>query len=82
MSMPPLAGNTGRDNFPGMPRKYERGASALVQIGRHHVSADDAAARFAERDARQASDTRTEAQRWLNEPEPVRSALVTRKPSR
>jgi hypothetical protein len=34
----------------------------------------------AERDARVARDTRTEAQRWLNDPPPGRSALA-RKPT-
>lgn len=34
--------------------------------------------RFAERDARMAADTRTEAERWLNDPPPSRSALAQR----
>jgi hypothetical protein len=34
------------------------------------VSKDDAQKRFAERDQRLANDTRTEAQKWLNDPAP------------
>ena len=59
-----------------MARKYERGASALVQVDSRRVSADDVAQRLAERDQREAADTRTEAQRWLNDPPPGRSALA------
>ena len=59
-----------------MARKYERGASALVQVDSRRVSADEAKARLAERDEREAADTRTEVQRWLNDPAPGRSALA------
>jgi hypothetical protein len=40
------------------------------------VSAIDLTIRIAERDQREAADTRTEAQRWLGDPEPSRSALT------
>jgi hypothetical protein len=40
--------------------------------------AADVARRMAERDARLAGDSRTEAQRWLNDPEAGRSALAQR----
>jgi hypothetical protein len=42
------------------------------------VTPDEYRARAAERDQRQASDTRTEAQRWLGDPVPSRSALAQR----
>jgi hypothetical protein len=77
-----LARFAGPVTFPAMPkRKYERGAAAFVPAERR-VSADDAKARLTERDRRQASDTRTEAQRWLNDPPPDRSALAARNPRR
>ena len=44
----------------------------------NRVSADDAKARLAERDRREAGDTGTEAQRWLGEPPAGRSALAAR----
>jgi hypothetical protein len=39
----------------------------------------DLAARLAERDQRADADSRTEAQIWLNDPPPGRSALASRK---
>lgn len=42
-------------------------------------NADDVAARLRERDRRLAADTRTEAQRWLGDPSPDRSALQARR---
>jgi hypothetical protein len=33
----------------------------------------------AERDRREAADTRTEAERWLNDPPPDRSALAAKR---
>jgi len=46
-------------------------------IGIHHrVREDEARQRLAERDARERADTRTPAQRWLNDPAPGRSALA------
>ncbi len=41
--------------------------------------ADDVRIRCEERDQRAAADTRTEAQRWLNDPPPGRSALATKR---
>ena len=67
--------------LPGMPRKYERGAS-LVQAADRRVSAAEAQARLTERDEREAADTRTPAARWLGDPAPGRSALPTKKPRR
>ena len=41
-------------------------------------SPDDIKARLLEAAARERADTRTEAQRWLNDPPPDRSALAKR----
>jgi hypothetical protein len=59
-----------------MSRKSRRtGAASVTRAERVRVDPAEAEQRFAERDQREAADTRTEAQRWLNEPEPGRSAL-------
>jgi hypothetical protein len=42
------------------------------------ISPDDYRARAAERDLRASLDTRAEAQRWLGDPAPARSALAQR----
>jgi len=42
------------------------------------MSADDFRERVLERDARDAADNRTEAQRWLGDPPANRSALAAR----
>ena len=43
------------------------------------ISPDDVVTRLRERDARLAADVRTEAERWLGDPPPERSALAQRK---
>jgi hypothetical protein len=43
------------------------------------VSPDDVRALILERDRQAAADTRTDAQRWLGDPPPNRSALAQRK---
>lgn len=53
-------------------------AAAYVKGDAARVSADDYRARSEEREARRAADNRTEAQRWLGDPPPGRSALDTR----
>jgi hypothetical protein len=45
------------------------------------MSRADVFARLRERDARYDADTRTEAERWLSDPPPGRSALAQRKPA-
>jgi hypothetical protein len=63
-----------------MTRKHRRrGAATFVQVVRDHVDPAEAAERLAEREAREAADTRTEAQRWLGDPPPSRSALARAK---
>ena len=60
-----------------MPRKYQkRGAASVARAERVRVDPAEAEERFAEREEREAADTRTEAQRWLNDPPPGRSALA------
>jgi hypothetical protein len=51
-------------------------ASQLLKLYSGRVDPHEAAQRFAERDQRQAADTRTPAQVWLNDPAPGRSALA------
>ena len=62
-----------------MSRKSRRrGAASVVRAERVRVDPAEAEQRFAERDQREAADTRTEAQRWLNDPPPSRSALAAK----
>lgn len=62
-----------------MARKYRRrGAATYVNAARDRVDPGEAEQRLAERDQREAADTRTEAQRWLNDPPPGRSALAAK----
>jgi hypothetical protein len=55
--------------------KRRNGASAFVVFDRA-VSATDLKIRIAERDRREAADSRTDAQKWLGDPPPARSALA------
>jgi hypothetical protein len=48
----------------------------FIDANRWRVTPQEALQRFAERAAREAADTRTPAQRWLNDPPPGRSALA------
>jgi hypothetical protein len=63
-----------------MSRKSRRrGAASFVRAERVRVDLAEAEQRFAERDQRDAADNRTEAQRWLNDPPPGRSALAAKR---
>jgi hypothetical protein len=64
-----------------MARKYRRrGAATYVNAARDRVDPAEAEQRLAERERREAVDTRrTEAQRWLNDPPPDRSALAAKR---
>jgi hypothetical protein len=55
-------------------------AAAYVKGDGARVSPDDYRARSQERAAREAADNRTEAQRWLGDPAPGRSALAQVRP--
>jgi hypothetical protein len=59
-------------------RKHSKGAAPFLDKGRH-VPAADLKIRLEEREAREAADTRTEAQRWLGDPPPSRSALAAKR---
>jgi len=67
-----------------MPKRKVTAASAYVRGEYGRVSADDFRTRSEERDAREAADNRTEAERFLGDPPANRSALASRdvKPSR
>ena len=56
-------------------RQRKDTAATFIASDRNTVPRVDLQARLAERDARLAADTRTEAERWLGDPPPGRSAL-------
>jgi hypothetical protein len=58
------------------PRK--EGAAAFIGAHRSRMNRDVLRIRLQERDRREASDTRTEAQRWLGDPPASRSALAAK----
>jgi hypothetical protein len=58
-----------------MRRRDQLTAARFIEIHRR-VRTDEARQRLAERDARQAADNRTEAQKFLGDPPPGRSALA------
>ena len=58
------------------PQKPPRQRTNLFVGGERRVSVPERLARIAERDARLAADTRTDAQRWLGDPPPNRWALA------
>jgi hypothetical protein len=53
--------------------------ATFIAANRWRVTPQDVARRFAERDQRIAADSRTEAQKYLGDPPPHRSALAQRK---
>ena len=58
------------------PRKPSA-ASAMIGLGgQHRIDPGILRNRMQEREQRAASDTRTEAQRWLGDPPPSQSALA------
>jgi len=60
-----------------MGSRSRSAAALLIDAPKCRPPPEDARARIAERDARNAADTRTPARVWLNEPPPGRSALAT-----
>jgi hypothetical protein len=63
-----------------MHRKYKRrGAATYVNAARNRVDPAEVEKRLAEREQREAADTRTETQRWLGDPPPSRSALAAKR---
>ena len=65
-------------NFPAMSRAGSRQQKIHEVLNPRKVSPDDIKARLLLRDQLAAQDTRTEAQRWLGDPPPYRSALAQR----
>jgi hypothetical protein len=55
--------------------RRQRRHQFIDAANQRHVDPATAKDRLAERDAREAADTRNEIQRWLNDPPPDRSAL-------
>ena len=64
-----------------MPRRYRRrGAATFVEVDRSRIDpAAELKTRLAERDRRRAADNRTEAEKWLGDPPPDRSALAAKR---
>jgi hypothetical protein len=61
-----------------MSRAGSRQQKIHEVLNPRNVSPDDIKAKLLLRDQLQAQDTRTEAQRWLGDPPPDRSALAQR----
>jgi len=59
-----------------MAKRNRLSPGKFIDANRWRVTPQEALKRFAERAAREAADTRTPAQRWLNDPPPGRSALA------
>jgi hypothetical protein len=59
-----------------MAKRNRLSPATFINANRWRVTPQDAAQRFAERDARIAADTCNEAQRFLGDPPPSRSALA------
>jgi hypothetical protein len=59
--------------------KHRSPVAEILALGANRVDARDVAMRLAERDQREAADTRTEAQRWLGDPPLSESALAQRR---
>src|SRR4029453_13261799 len=61
-----------------MANRNRLSPATFIDANRWRVTPQDVARRFAERDQRIAPDTRTEAQKYLGDPPPDRSALAQR----
>src|SRR5262245_6443662 len=57
-------------------RRQKLTAGKVIGLTLSRIDPQVARERMAERDAREAADPRTPAQRWLNDPPPGRSALA------
>ena len=61
----------------GKPPRKPSAAAAMLGLGGHHrIDPDVLRSRVQERERREASDDRTEVQRWLGDPPRSRSALA------
>jgi hypothetical protein len=61
-----------------MANRNRLSPATFIDANRWRVTPQDVARRFAERDQRIELDTRTEAQKYLGDPPPDRSALAQR----
>jgi hypothetical protein len=66
-------------NFPAMGALSKKQKPVFLKIYEPRISPDDVKYLLIERDRLAATDTRTEAQKWLGDPPPWRSALARRK---
>ena len=57
-------------------KKRQYGASAYIGLAHHRIDPEILRSRMQERDKRAATDTRTEAQKWLGDPPALQSALA------
>jgi hypothetical protein len=64
---------------PGGSQWRKLSASVFIGLSGQYIDAAEVKARLEERDRQAALDTRTEAERWLNDPPPGRSALAQRR---
>ena len=62
-----------------MCRKHRRTDGRFMHAARDGVNPAEVAKRVAEREQREAVDNRTDAQKWLNDPSPGRSALAAKR---
>jgi hypothetical protein len=61
----------------GKPPRKPSAAAAMLGLGGHHrIDPDVLRSRVQERERREASDDRTEVQRWLGDPPRSRSAFA------
>jgi hypothetical protein len=61
----------------GPPKRKPSAAALMIGLGgQHRIAPEILRNRYAERDARQASDDRTDVQKWLGDPPANRSALA------
>ena len=70
---------TPEPRFRAMPHKHKphkESAAAFINLNRSRLDPAELKKRLAEREQREAADTRTEVQRWLGDPPADRSALA------
>ena len=59
-----------------MAKPRKEGAAAFIGLAHHRIDPEILRGRMQERDQRAATDTRTDAQRWLGDPPQSQSALA------
>jgi hypothetical protein len=66
----------------GKPKQQSLASQLIGLGGRHPIDRNVLQDRLAERDQREAADTRTEAERFFGDPPTSRSALANRLPGK